>query len=208
MNFLRRIRPGLIVLGVALAVGSLVGARALTAGSGNQNGKPDGEPKTANPLAVRASGPIVLGTVDSDPPPVWYGLPPVVQTGTVSGVFVKDGMQVKVGDRLYEFDTELQKTHLEKAQMAVATAKAKVHSAQEAVKTHTKQVELAKQDVLFAQEKETLQGKNYNLIRSNLEQFWKNQKKPSEQPYTDTEIAKKLEDDPQLAKAHADYVRA
>ena len=54
MTWLRRVRPVLFVLGVALVVGSLLGARALTNGNGQGNGE---QPKTANPAAQRQARP-------------------------------------------------------------------------------------------------------------------------------------------------------
>ena len=70
MSWSRRLRPALFVVGVALLVGSLVGARELTKANGQGNGEP---PKTANPSSNgKLSGPIVLGTVDSEPSPVPY----------------------------------------------------------------------------------------------------------------------------------------
>jgi multidrug resistance efflux pump len=206
MTWLRRVRPALFVLGAALVVGSLLGARALTNAHGKGNGE---QPKTANPApAAKLSGPIVLGTVDSEPSPVPYLLPPVLQSGTVVKVFVRGGQEVKVEDPLYEFDTTLQKADLERAQAAVAVAKAKVDEAQEGVKAHARKIELAKQAVLFAEEKKTLQGKTYTQIKNNLRSFWEGQKGPDAKPYTDAEIKQKLEDNDNLLKAHAEYVFA
>jgi multidrug resistance efflux pump len=194
----------LYVLGVALVVVSLVGARALT----NGNGHDKGDAKTVNPAAggAKVSGPIVLGTVDSDPSPVPYILPPVLQSGTVVKVFVKDGHEVKAGDALYEFDTSLQQRALEKAQAAVGVAKSKVAVAQEKAKEHARKVDLQKQMVLVAKDRETNQKKLYNLVKSNLEQFWKTT--GGTKPLTDAEIAKKLEDDDKLFKVYVDYVAA
>src|SRR5206468_3255940 len=120
MTWQRRVRPALLVLGFALAAGSLLGARALTA-SGNGGD----QPKTANPATGKATGPVVLGTVDSDPAPVAYGLPPVLQSGTVAKVFIRGGQEVKVGDELYAFDTSIQQHDLERAKITVAQAKNK-----------------------------------------------------------------------------------
>ena len=112
---LHRLRPAMYLLGVVLVVAMLLGARALT-GSGHAA---DGQ-KTANPAQNAQNnkgGLIVMGTVDSDPSPVRYGLSPLLQSGTISKVWVKDGQQVKkgdlakgiLGDKLYEFDSELER---------------------------------------------------------------------------------------------------
>ena len=204
MTWLRRVRPALFVLGVALAVGSLLGARALSHSNGNSQ-----QPKTANPApATEFRGPIVMGTVDSEPSPVPYLLPPVLQSGTVAKVFVRGGQEVNVGEPLYEFDTAIQSADLEGAKAAVAMAMAKVNVALEGVKEHTRKIELAKQAVLFAREKEDLTKRTYNQTKSNLEKFWKATQKVDTEPYTDAEIAKKLEDDDRLLKAYADHVVA
>src|SRR6476646_3296939 len=100
MTWLRRARPALFLLGAALAIGSLLGARALSHSNGNSE-----QPKSANlATAAKARGPIVMGTVDSEPSPVPYLLPPVLQSGTVTQVFVRGGQEVKIDDPLYEFD--------------------------------------------------------------------------------------------------------
>ena len=132
MTWLRQVRPMLYVLGVALVVGSLLGARALTNGNGKSKGNGNGEQKTANPAGIngRLTGPIVLGWVDSEPSPVPYLLPPVLQSGTVAKVYVEGNQVVKAEDPLYEFDTTIQTRNLEKAQKTVA-AKTKVASAEE-----------------------------------------------------------------------------
>jgi multidrug resistance efflux pump len=206
MSWSRRVRPALFVLGAALLVGSLLGARALTNGHAKGNGE---QPRSASTApAGKLSGPIVLGTVDSEPSPVPYFLPPVLQSGTVVKVFVRAGQAVKVDDPLYEFDTSIQNAKLESARAAVATARAKVAEAQEGVKAHTKKVELAKQAVLFAVEKRDLTEKTYKQVRSNLERFWKGQHKADTKPYSDEEIAKKLEDDDRVLKTYSDYVVA
>jgi multidrug efflux pump subunit AcrA (membrane-fusion protein) len=206
MTWLQRARPALFVLGALLLVGSLLGARALTKANGQGNGE---QPKTANPApTAKLSGPIVLGTVDSDPSPVPYLLPPVLQSGTVTKVFVKTGQEVKVNQPLYEFDTSLQKADYESAKAAVAMANTKVDVALEGAKAHAKKIELAEQAVLFAGEKKKMLGDTYNLIKNNLETFWKGQKGPNAQPYSEGEIAKKLADDDKLLKAHAEYVFA
>jgi len=206
MSWSRRLRPALFVLGAALLAGSLLGARALTKANGQGNGE---QPKTANPASTtKLSGPIVLGTVDSDPSPVPYLLPPVLQSGTVVKVFVRAGQDVKTNDPLYEFDTSLQKADYESATAAVATANTKVVVAQEGEKAHAKKIELAEQAVLFAGEKKKILGETWKLIKSNLENFWKQQKGVDAKPLSDAEIDKKLADDDKLFKANAEYIFA
>ena len=71
MAWSRRFRPALFVLGAALVGVTLLGAKALTAGNGAEPHKPASAAGNG-----KAGGPVVLGTVDSDPQPVSYGLPP------------------------------------------------------------------------------------------------------------------------------------
>lgn len=175
MTWLRRFRPALYVLGVVLVIGSLVGGRALTAGSGQ-----GGEPKTANPAQApaRTGGPIVLGTVDSEPSPVSYLLPPVLPSGTVETVYVKGGQQVKAEDPLYKFDTSLQERELAKAKAAVEVAQSKVGEAEEGVKRHAMQIKRMEEVVAAAKTKEDMQAALFRLVKSNLESFYKTQAIP------------------------------
>jgi multidrug resistance efflux pump len=206
MTWLRRVRPGLYLLGVALVIGSLVGARALTAGNGSNS---NNEPKTANPnYAVKAAGPIVLGTVDSDPSPVWYGLPPVLQSGTIVERFVNDRKEVKAGDPLYKFDTSLQECDLVRAQAAVGVAKAKVAAAQEKARQHTDDIANMEKAVAAAQTGEQIKGEAYKLTKRNLEEFWRSQKKVDGSNYTEAEIKQKLDNDIQVFNAQVAYAIA
>lgn len=164
MKWSRRIRPAMFVLGAALVAATLLGAKALTAGG---HAEPQ---KSVNPAGNgKAGGPVVLGTVDSDPSPVWYGLPPVIQSGTVEQVFVKDGQEVNAGDKLYAFDTRMQRADLERARAAVAVAQSKVAEAQEGVKQHQQKVEVAKLAVEVAEKKEHWYGNLHTLVKSQVE---------------------------------------
>ncbi len=197
MTWLSRLRPAVYLLGVALILGSIAGARALTTGSSSTEA-----PETASATSkVRAGGPVVLGTVDTDSPPVSHGLPPVLQSGTVAEVFVKNGQLVKEGDKLYSFDTSIQTRDLERAQVALELAQQKVAEAQDGIKRHGKSVEVMNQGVAAAEVEEQLQGKHYNLVKSNIESGWRTQNKN----ITTDELAIKLKDDPILYKANVDY---
>jgi multidrug resistance efflux pump len=200
MTWLQRARPALFVLGALLLVGSLLGARALTKANGQGNGE---QPKSLNPApAAKLSGPIVLGTVDSEPSPVPYLLPPVLQSGTVVKVFVRTGQEVKIGQPLYEFDTALQKADLESAKAAVAMANTKVNSAREEVKKHGNRLEMAKKAIMIAETKKNLEAKRYSLQEEALKTSYKAQNYPQD------EWAKRLKDDPNLYKASVDYTTA
>src|SRR6185437_12207752 len=92
---LRMVRQKLLyILGGLLLVGSLLGARLLTHGGGG--GGTTDAPKAAPTNGPNGSGPVVLGTADSNPSPISFGLPPVLQSGEIVNVFVKAGDEVKV----------------------------------------------------------------------------------------------------------------
>src|SRR5262245_19941066 len=121
MSWLRKTRFVFVGIGLASCIGMLIGARTLTGGSAS-----DKSPRSDG--ASRATGPVVMGTVDTDPPPVPYGLPPVLQSGTVRQVFVKDGDEITVEmirankHALYSFDDTIQQSDLAKAKAQVVRA--------------------------------------------------------------------------------------
>lgn len=196
MTWLRKARPALFVIGFSLAIGSLLGARALTAG----NGTATAVPKTANPIGTgQASGPVVLGTVDSDPPPIAYGLPPVMQSGTIAKVLVKDGQEVKVGDELYAFDASIQNGDLERARAAVKLAQTKVDEAKKAAEQHAEKVNVMKQGIELAELKSQLMAKEYHLIRNNFYRSYKTNMFP-ENTWED-----RLRDEPTAFEAQAKW---
>ncbi len=196
MNWLRKMRPVLIVVGLALVIGSLVGARALTGGS-EAAGK--GEPAPA-PRAA-GGGPIMLGTVDTDPPPVSYGLPPVLQSGSVTKVSVKDGEEVKVGQELYSFDATIQQKDVERAKAAVAYAETKVGQAKELATQHKASIEFTRDSALKnAERKVKLSQLHYNLVKENLLKAYRIEKQIPE-----TEYPEKLAMDPMLYQANVYY---
>jgi multidrug resistance efflux pump len=196
-----RVRPALYLAGAALAVGCLVGARALTAGSG-----PADAPKTAAPPAggKAAGGPVVLGTVDSDPPPVSYGLPPVLPSGTVAEVFVRDGQEVKAGEKLYAFDTTVPTRKLEKAAANVAFFKAKVDEATEGVKRHAGEITVMKQALKAANDKRDRSAAYHELVLANLREN-RRQNNPNQ---TDAEFQALLNRNTDLYNANLQYTVA
>ncbi len=200
MTWLRRFKPALYLLGLGLFVGSLVGATALMAG--NNTTAPT---KSAAPTApVKAAGPVVMGTVDSDPPPVAYGLPPVLQSGTVAKVFVKDGETIKAGEPLYSFDTSIQSRDLERATIAIQQADNEVARAKEGKLQHEKKVAVLVQAVEAAQQKVTTAASLYNLVKKNIEDGLKN----SGTMLSTEQLAEKLSKNPDLFRANSDYVDA
>ena len=79
--------------------------------------------------------------------PVAYGLPPVLQSGTVTKVHVKDGDEVQAGKELCEFDATIQKADVKQAVTAEAYAVTKAAEAQEGAKQHAEKVKVADQAV-------------------------------------------------------------
>lgn len=195
MSWLRKTRV-LLALGLALGVATIIGAKSLTGG----NGAPDANAKPAAP-AMRG-GPVVLGLVDTDPPPVGYGLPSVLASGTVTAVHVKDGDEVKAGQPLYEFDATVQKADVKRGEAAVEFAKTKVKEAGEFVKQHEASVKLAENDTEYAKRKVDLAKQVYDFVDTNLERGYKAEGKA---PETWKELKKSSES---LLKANVDYDNA
>ncbi len=165
---LRKMRPVLIVVGLLLLVGSIVGARNLT-GSGG----PEAKAKGGDPAPRATGGPIVLGLVDTDPPPVPYGLPPILQSGTVVKVFVKDGDEVKAGQELYAFDDTIPKAKLESAKAAVEYARTKVGEAAQLVEQHKAALKLADVGISAAKRKVEIAYRTLYFVDKELEKSYK-----------------------------------
>jgi multidrug resistance efflux pump len=192
MSWFRKARPVLLIVGLGLAIGSLLGSRALTNGHSEANAQPSGGPRAPG-------GPVVLGTVDTDPPPVAYGLPPVLQTGRVSKVFVKDGDEVKADQELYAFDATIQQQDVKRAEMAVAYANTQVKAAEELAKRHAGDVRLADKAVKAAERKVNLTDQQYKLVEQGLERYYKGEKIP------ESEWPERKKGEATLYKASVDY---
>ncbi len=142
----------------------------------------------------------MLGTVDTDPQPVAYGLPPVLQSGTVLEKLVKDGDAVKAGQPLYSFDATLQQANVESAKATVTFAKTKVKEAEELAKQHTATIKFTRESALgAAKRKVELNRQLHNLIKKNLEDHYKRERIP------EAEWPEKLKIDTTLYKANVDY---
>jgi multidrug resistance efflux pump len=196
MTWLRKTRPVLIVVGLALVIGSLIGARELTQGSNTAAGKSaDGAPRSAEGLRV-------LGTVDTDPPPVFYGLPPVLQSGVVLKVHVKDGDEVKADQPLYEFDATIPRSDVKRAETAIATAETKVKEAEELKKEHDASVKYAESAVVVAGRKVDAALKVYTFVDKTLEEGYKAEGFPP------AEWKERKKSSQALLKADGDYYTA
>jgi membrane fusion protein, multidrug efflux system len=197
MKWLRKMRPVIFALGLTLGIATLIGARSLTGGTGSDG---SGRPGDAAPRS--ATGPVVLGTVDTDPPPVDYRLPPVLPSGTVVKVHVKDGDEVKAGQELYEFDSTMQQKDVKRAEATVEYAKTKVKEAEELVKQHTNSIKSAEIGVDAAKRKVEVTLRTHTYIDRKLEETYKANREP---PDTWAELKKSSLD---LIKASADYYAA
>ncbi len=164
------LRPILMCFAVTLLIGSLLGARAISGGNAT-----DTKAEAPKADAGKAGGPIVMGTVDSNPQPIHYGgLPAVLSSGTIAKVAVKEGDQVKAGDLLYEFDTTSLKGALEVAQSAVAVQRIKVDEAREKLRLHGTQVQNAESLLADAVRNEKLLSDFMALVERGLKVYYKN----------------------------------
>lgn len=196
---LRKMRPVLVVVGLAVLIGSIVGARNLTGSGGpDANAKGGDSPRPAPGL-------VVLGTVDSDPQPVQYGLPPVLQSGTVVKVFVKNGDEItaeKIASgqhALYAFDDTIPRAKLDNAKAAVAYAKTLEEGAKQLEQQHKDAKKFAKIAADGAKDKVDLRFAFYTLVDKKLEESYKRDSHPRE---TWTELKKSSQD---LYQANVEY---
>src|SRR6266545_2451853 len=202
MTWLRKTRPILLALGLALGIGVLLGAREITHAGSNTAAK------SADPGPRSNGGPVVLGLVDTDPPPVAYGLPPVLQSGTVAKVHVKDGDEItaemiRTGkDALYEFDNTIQKSDVKRAEAQVAYANTKVNEAKTLADQHAESIKSAELEVQLAGQKSELMAAYYNLVEKNLERYYTAEKIP------ETDWKERKKSDSGLYKAQVDYTAA
>jgi membrane fusion protein (multidrug efflux system) len=134
MAWLRKTRSLLVAAGGVLLIGSLLGARLLGPGGGGGGDSTGKAPPP--PPGKEAVGTVVLGTADSDPSPVSYALPPVLPSGRVAEVFVRQGDDVRAGDKLYRFDAQILQAKLTEAEAAVGTAQAELAKARGALEAY------------------------------------------------------------------------
>lgn len=197
MSWLRKMRPVLVVLGLGTLVATVAGARALTNGQepkvGSGGGAPDKTP------APKPGGTVVLGTVDTATPQVEYGLPPVLAAGTIAKVFVKDGDTVKAGDKLYEFDTTVQRGMVDRAKSAVAYAKTKVAEAKELAGQHKSAIALAEFAVKSAERTAQFRLDAYHVVERKIESAYRAEK------YDEATWPERKKGDSDLYKANVEY---
>jgi multidrug resistance efflux pump len=195
-----RLRHALYLIGVALMIGSLLGAKLLTGGHESDN-KTD--PSRAN--QEKLVGPVVMGTVDSDPQPIEYrGLPPVLQSGTIAKVLVKDGDKVSAGGKLYVFDTSSLVPIHKVAQKAVEVTRKKYAEAKLGLMQHAEHVKNLQMAVELAGINKDLKTKTYNFIKGKLVEGYK----LNNASITQEEIDTRLNNEDKLFIANVDYIKA
>ena len=199
---LRKIKPLLFVLGGLLIIGSLLGARLLTHGAGGGTAEPA---KPAGPTNGKdGSGPVVLGTVDSNPSPIGFFLPPVLQSGQIVKVFVEPGQEVKlreyrlfggkmtVGDPLYKFNTQMLEAKLREAQLAVEVAIANVRGARAKQDQHKTSIDGQKLKIDVATDRKARTLRGYEVYEANFRDLHKSE--------TEVRIKELLKNDPEFFK--------
>jgi multidrug resistance efflux pump len=184
--------------GVAL-VGSLLGARLLGPGGG---GGTDAAGKFAPGAGKDAISTVVLGTADSDPGPVDYALPPILQSGRVAEVFVHQGDEVKAGDRLYRFDSKILEAKLVEAERAVDSAKAKLAEAQGAADLHATAVALQAETVKAAETSVRLAREAWQVGEWHKKEYYKSTRVPTDR------WPELLKNEPELFDLYVKHARA
>jgi multidrug resistance efflux pump len=194
-----RLRYALYVAGVVIMIGSLLGAKLLTNGTAD-----DTKADPSRVTTAKLVGPVVMGTVDSDPQPIPYGLPPVLQSGTIVEKFVKDGDEVKAGAKLYRFDTSTLESSLLVAQKAADVAKIKVNEANLGLTQHEEHVKNLKLAVTVAERTKLGKNETYSLIERRLKDYYQTENKN----ITPEQLQVKLDNDEKLLAAKVEYFKA
>ena len=173
MTRLPKMRSLLVAAGGVALVGSLLGARLLGPGGGGGTDATGKAPPA--PAGKDTTGTVVLGTADSDPPPARYGLPPVLQSGQVVEVYVKQGEEVKAGQKLYRFSAPLLEAKVTEAVNAVDVARAKLAEARGEADLHASNVALQAQMVKAAETSVKLAADARLVGEWNKKEYYKGQ---------------------------------
>lgn len=200
MTRLPKVRTLLVAAGGVALVGSLLGARLLGPGGGGGTESTGKAPP--GPAPKDATGTVVLGTADSDPPPARYGLPPVLQAGQVVEVFVTQGEEVKAGAKLYRFSAPLLEAKVSEAEKALGVARAKLAEAQGAAEAHPAAVAVQAQAVKAAETKVELTKKARLVGHYQATEKYKN---TTPDPKKQQEL---LENDPDLYNLYVKFAEA
>jgi len=204
-------RKVLYAIGGGLLVGSLLGARLLTSGGPAVTAVAPSANAPAN--GKEGSGPVVLGIADSNPSPIGFGLPPVLQSGEIVKVFVTAGQDVKVreiklfggkmalGDPLYKFNSQMLEAKLVDANMAVNVAVANLRGAQAKLDQHRIAIDVQKLKLKAAE-------LNVNRTQEGYHLYERIQREALMKLY-DAEKAKSLlANDPERFKLETLYLKA
>lgn len=110
------------ILGLCVIAGSIAGARLIAPGDADAP-RGDAAPAPKKTNGPMTGGVVVLGTVDSETPPVQVGPPSIAGMAQVAKVLVVEGQDVSVGTPLVQFDDAIFRAKLRQAQAGLAAAK-------------------------------------------------------------------------------------
>jgi multidrug resistance efflux pump len=160
-----RVITVVLILGVIIVAVTFLGAAKMTG-----DDKPSKEPqKTLSPVKNGSRGVVVFGTVDVDNGP---GLIPIFpenfpQPSLVKKVLAKEGQDVKLGDALLEFDSELADIKVREAREGLAKANATLKEAEASLDQAIKNDKA--QDILKEAQRIALDGKKKELEAVKIE---------------------------------------
>lgn len=196
-----RLRTVPWVLGVLLLGGSLAGARLLNPTENRQVEGVDADANPASRYDAKRHGTIVLGTVDSDPPPVAIGPPALAAMATVEAVPVREGQEVQPGDLLVQFDDRIYQTKLAQAKAELQAAEQELNKAQAQIRAHNITVERQKAAIRLVEEEITEARNVYTIARDKLESILRTEKNFSTgQALSDAEKERRRREDLDLRK--------
>lgn len=180
--------------GAALVGGSLFGVTTLIQAEGEPT------PGTKPAAAATAGSVTVLGTVASDPNTSPVGPPAVAAIVSVTKVFVQDGQEVNVGDKLVQFDDSVVVPKLAEATAAIDGANALVEKARAQVEIHQKKIE--GQKILIETARREIDRAETSLELGKRNALKLLQTNPyNGQPYTEEQRQQLLNDNQELRQA-------
>jgi multidrug resistance efflux pump len=197
-------------VGVALLAVTLVGANHLlhsdgqppAAGGGGKNAKPAGAALVGDAL-------IVHGTVATEQEVVAYTWSPLLTSGRVAEVFVKEGQEVKAGDKLYRFDDAAAQADIKVATAAVEGARGKREEAERKAKTDPPNfIKLAEIAVTTSQSLRGIAEQAYRTAQDKARKDWKAYRDSNDKGLSDEEIERKVATEPAVLKAQYEQKQA
>jgi multidrug resistance efflux pump len=198
MNGLVRFKAVPWVLGVCLVAASLIGANRLL--HPTSAASPGHAPADKSASPELKGGVILLGHVDADPAVVPVGPPISVSLALVDKVLVAEGDHVKPGQALVQFDDSLLRPKLQQAQAALAQAVELSKKAELQKQSHAIDVSRQQGAIQAAEQRLKLAEDSLRSARENAERLLNTTNPITNRPYTPAEKARRLREDPDLAK--------